>query len=283
MSNQIKTYFLAPNFHLIPPPKGPLALGSIITSPSTPERILNKTTLVPVPNPSIYTIHQTKWSSTRSALKEAKVGVWTSFLQVILGITADVDVNRSHDVSGVYKCDDLETTYFQPDDEFIAASLKSTAVKSYMEKTWWGKPVYLVTGLKIARGVSADSEEKMNYGSAVKVGIDATVVLVGVPVSGGPKVEGKLERKEGVSWEGNEDFVFAYRLLRVKLRGKDGEFKEEDYNKGALYNDGDGEEVEEEDVGAERLREAWDINEANGVEEGAEDVAVVCVAHDDLE
>jgi hypothetical protein len=103
MSNQIKTYFLAPNFHLIPPPDGPLALGSIITSPRAPERILNKTTRIPIPIASVYTTHQTKWSSTRSALTETKIGVWTSFLQVVLGITANVDVNCCHDSNEVYK------------------------------------------------------------------------------------------------------------------------------------------------------------------------------------
>jgi hypothetical protein len=193
-----------------------------------------------------------------------------------------VEIIRDYVYQECPKCDDLETTYFQPDDEFIAKSLKSGMVKSYMEKTWWGKPVYLVSGLKIARGVSAESEEKRGYGGATEVGIDATAVTGGVPVSGGPKIERKVERREGVTWGGSEDFLFAYRLVRIKLKGEEGGFKEGDYNKGALYNDDDDVETKKEDRGTEGLRELWNIEDVNSAE-GAEDVVVVSVADDDVE
>jgi hypothetical protein len=59
--------------------------------------------------------------------------------------------------------------------------------------------VYLVSGLKIVRGLSIESKEKRGYRGIIKVGINATIVTGGVPVSGGPKIKRKVERKEGVT------------------------------------------------------------------------------------
>lgn len=112
-------------------------------------------------------------------------------------------------------------------------------VKSYMEKTRWGKPVYLIMGLKIARWMDAESNEYTIYRGAAKVGVDGTVVSGGVPISGGPSVEGKLEKREGVKFGTSSDFIFAFQLVRIKLRGKGG-FKGAEYNRGARYSPDDG-------------------------------------------
>ncbi|KAH6713890.1 hypothetical protein BKA61DRAFT_52153 [Leptodontidium sp. MPI-SDFR-AT-0119] len=265
MSNSKKTYFLAPDFHLPPPPNGPLSLGSIITSPSTPERILNKANQTPLSEASIYVSHQRDWSSTRGVLKENTFGVWTSFLQLILGISADVEVHRKHDTSEAYKCRDLETTYFHPDEAYIHASLKHPTVKSYMEKSWWRTPVYLVTGIKIARGMSAESEKVRGHGGALSLGVDATLLTGGVPIQAGPQVETASEKMESVSWSGGEDFIFAYRLVRIKKRLTSGEFTEVDYNKGALY-DTDASSNSEQASG-----QSWSFDEVAGTDDDAED------------
>ncbi|KAG4438863.1 hypothetical protein IFR05_005652 [Cadophora sp. M221] len=264
MSNSKKTYFLAPDFHLPPPPNGPLSLGSIITSPRNPERILNKANQTPLPEASIYVSHQREWSSSRGALKENKFGVWTSFLQLILGISADFEVHRTHETSEVYKCRDLETAYFHPDKAYIHASLKHPMVKSYMEKSWWRSPVYLVTGLKIARGMSAESEKVRGHGGALSLGVDATLLTGGVPIQGGPQVEITLEKKDGVSWTGSEDFIFAYRLVRIKKRLTSGEFTEANYNKGALYD------TDVSSNSEEASNQSWLFEEVVGTDDDAE-------------
>lgn len=91
----------------------------------------------------------------------------------------------------------------------------------FLEKSRYRKPVYLVTGLKIARGVKLARSVKLDaVGAEVSAEVDAGV-WTGVPVSGGPEVGVTRGRREGVTWEGDgpeNDFVFASRVWKVKVR-----------------------------------------------------------------
>lgn len=236
MTSSTKTYYLAPNFDFPPPPGGLIDLGSIIADPNKPDRSLNKSELVSIPAHAIFTRTKTDWTASRSQLQAVDGGIWTSFLQTIIGLSADVDVSRSKGKDEVYRCKILETQYFQPDDAYIVANLQNPRVQGYV-KTGWPvkKSVYMITGLKIARGVSAETEVSKEHGVEGKLGVDATALAGGVPVSGGPKGKWSSKNSEGIAFGGSEDFVFAFRLLKIKPK-KEGYFKEEDYNKGALYN-----------------------------------------------
>ena len=104
-----------------------------------------------------------------------------------------------------------------------------------------------------------------------------------MPVSLGPTVSGKKKDGESGSFEGGDEFVFAYGLRRVVLReGKKGEREvlQEDWTKGAMYdNDGDVEDekestfevlgleqagVEAEDLGYE-VKEVAEEDEEEGI------------------
>lgn len=64
-------------------------------------------------------------------------------------------------------------------------------------------------------------------------------------IGGGPEVEGKIEKKEGTTWEGSSDFVFAFRVRKVSVEKKTGALKEDDdYKTGAML----GNEIGKEDV-----------------------------------
>ncbi|KAH6677205.1 hypothetical protein B0J14DRAFT_697829 [Halenospora varia] len=223
MANPKKTYHLAPNFHIPAPPTGPLTLGTIITAPSTPERTLTATPLpVSIPPSQIYTSSQKNWSATRSSLSSYSGGVWTTFLASIVGIGADVegDVTRGEETE--FRVGELETRWFSPGEEFIEGVLAGERVRKYMERTVFGKAVFMVVGIKVARGWS----------------------------------EGASSRVRGV--------------------GGRGRFKEDDFNKGALFEDqvGGGNDDEE-------FKWEWeDVRDGDG--EG-EDNRVVDVANDDVD
>jgi hypothetical protein len=257
MTSSTKTYFLAPNFDFPPPPSGLIDLGSIITDPKKPDRSLNKGELVLIPAHAIFTTTKTDWTASRSQLHAVDGGIWTSFLQTIIGLSAEVDVSRSKGKDEVYRCKVLETQYFQPDDAYILANLQNPRVQGYV-KTGWPvkKSVYMITGLKIARGVSAETEVSEEYGVGGKVGVDATAFTGGVPVSGGPKGKWSSKSSEGIGFGGSEDFVFAFRLIKIKPK-KEGCFEEGDYNKAALYDLGT--DVEGDVDVARVLLEDWEI------------------------
>lgn len=59
-----------------------------------------------------------------------------------------------------------------------------------------------------------------------------------MPVGGGPEIELKNKRKEGTSWEGSSDFVFAFRVRKVRVEKKTGTVKyDDDKTDGAMLGD----------------------------------------------
>ena len=46
----------------------------------------------------------------------------------------------------------------------IYESLQNPRVKSFLEQGWFKKPVYMISGLKIARGVSVETTESKGNG-----------------------------------------------------------------------------------------------------------------------
>jgi hypothetical protein len=157
-------------------------------------------------------------------------------VDVILGAGADASVNWDRSNSEIYEVNCLETTFFNPVEAktYLNGVLKAAAVQEYIEAGWGRrKPVYIITGLKIARGAKAKSSQTRGHGGALSIGLDGTALAA--PVEVGPEFELQREKKTGVEWGSSDDFVFAYRISRLKLKKGKETAEEEEYRKGALY------------------------------------------------
>ena len=119
-------------------------------------------------------------------------------------------------------------------------------MRRYLDKSRYRKPVYIITGLKTVTGAKAKSLKSRAVGGNLGVEVDGTIWSGGtVPIGGGPGVEGITEKKEGTTWEGSSDFVFAFRVRKVSVEKDTGTAKEdEDYKTGAML----GNEIKKEDV-----------------------------------
>lgn len=250
------TYFLAPNCDF--QPDGLIALGSIIINPKTPQKSLNhrNNQRVTVPANELQESYKDNWEDTITSLRNNKITIWASFLQMIVGLGADVSVGLKQGREDLYKFRRLETKYFEPDAAYIEESLKSEGVKGYIAATEYKKPLYMITGVKIARGAHVTSKTTKAHQEMLKVGVDMTA-LTAVPVSGGPKMETSRTNERQVKFDGSSDYVFAYRVSKIRLR-KDGKVKaQEDFNKGALFGVDEGDSGRVEDLAAGD----WDVEE----------------------
>jgi hypothetical protein len=108
-----------------------------------------------------------------------------------------------------HKFEFLETQYFLPDeiDGYMDESIFDDYVQAYFEVA--KKPVYMITGLKIARGSVVESTVKKEVGGDGKVGVDLTAV--GAPVTLGPKGEFKNRHVRTVGWGGRFDATLLQR------------------------------------------------------------------------
>ncbi len=111
-------------------------------------------------------------------------------------------------------------------------------MRRYLDKARHRKPVYIITGLKTVTGEKAKSYISRSIGGMLDIEVDGTIWSGGtVPIGGGPGIEGKAARKEGTSWQGSSDFVFAFRVRKIKVQ-KTGTLEgDEDYKEGAMLED----------------------------------------------
>jgi hypothetical protein len=131
----------------------------------------------------------------------------------------------------------METTQFSPTMPYLQRCLEAEGVRRFLQIARYRKPVYVITGLKVVTGAKADSLKTHSVGGNLALELDGTV-WSGVPVSGGPGIEGKAGNTAGIKWTANDDFVFAFRVTKVIAGKTPGQvLKEEEYRKGAMLED----------------------------------------------
>lgn len=210
----MKTYILAPNFQY--KPSGPIQIGNIIADPFRPSKPLS--TPAEADKPVIESVLEYSHEITKEEGRSVGVSFWTNFLT---HIGTGVDVTRGSDSLQQYSISELETQYLRDepldDDADISRRLKEPRVQSAINAGLFGKrPVYMVTGLKIARGFSLRTKLSKIIGG----GIEAEAPIVTF-VSTGVRVTN--ERRDGIAnsfTASSEAIVFAYQLHKIQPRSR---------------------------------------------------------------
>ncbi len=134
-----------------------------------------------------------------------------------MGIKAGFSID--HEVWKQYRISTMETSYFYPTEEEITERARNTKVKQVLESGVFGSSVYMVAGIKIARGFVATS--KNDGGHSVSTKVDADLSLVnGVPVGVGAKIHSKSSESEHIALKVEQDIVFAYQLREIVQKGR---------------------------------------------------------------
>lgn len=111
-----------------------------------------------------------------------------------------------------YSIDRLETVYFtkQPTDEQAAVRPKEPRVSAAVNSGVFGKrPVYMVTGFQIARGLRVETGRGKE--SNIEVGIGAPIAAAaGVEVM--VEVAGSRQEDVQMSYRTGNNVIFAYQL-----------------------------------------------------------------------
>lgn len=270
------TYILSPNFHF-KPGTGPIALGNIISHPLRPHRAL---TMIDGPTlqknyPRIETITDYERTITRGDQRDVSISLWSEFLQAASG---KISGGRGRDVQTNYTMDCLETMYFvtDPSLEEIRARLKAPRVQAVTKASripGFRTPVYMVTGLMIAKGFSADVENKKHRNGEIEISGNAPAPAL--PVGAGVNMAESTSTKEGDRWRAGADIVFAYQLLKIEIKGWKGDKIEYDeLRHKAAYLGKDDDDTDEEEDGMDEVLIAPTNADALLREHGAEEVTL---------
>ncbi|KAI9892664.1 MAG: hypothetical protein M1814_001358 [Vezdaea aestivalis] len=214
------------------PADGPLSPGRILSDPFDPGSCLNPSGIVPISSttPLQYqSVHNAK-ESAYSAV-EGYAGLWATFSAAIVGVT--IGANTKYVADGKWDFKTLETRFFDPSREYVERSMQQEEVCEWLRATKFKKEVYMVTGVKIAKGAKRTSTNWKQKGGNFEAGLSGEPA--GVPSKIGPYGGGEALHHGTSSFEQAEDFVFAFRLREIFFEGGAvPKANHRKYNRGAL-------------------------------------------------
>ncbi|KAL7919930.1 hypothetical protein ACQKWADRAFT_322627 [Trichoderma austrokoningii] len=172
-----------------------------------------------------------------------KIGIWAKCLQAIRGQLSSTQLQSAAED---HTFDVLETKYFLPDDVYLEQAINDPGVQAYFQVCNRRKPVYLITGIKIAKDSKVTSKRNTERSAQAKLKVDATDL--GAPIEVGPEASWESTKKSGISYAG----------MKPKRRGH--RSSNESYVKGAVFG-----KEERGDAATPALKDGYDIEEEAGI------------------
>jgi hypothetical protein len=248
-------YFQAPNFTINPDSHTAPALGSIFYSLDHLTAPLNQQNIPYIPPELTNQSASENFDESVDRGFAGSVGINATIAQGIAG-TATAVYAFAKDKKNVYRCEELETVEFEPNQQFINDSITASKnVQDTISNALIGqKRVYMITGLKIATGFSTSTSKGTQHGPVLNIGVDATAF--GVPEEAGPQMELSTNSARTVS-QGRtlNKIVFAYRVVKIRLK-RDGQAKWKHLDGGKYSVEDDDSDEEDEPYALETLDEA---------------------------
>ena len=123
----------------------------------------------------------------------------------------------------IYKFEKLDTKFIDPGLAFVKESVLAPAVEEFIRQNNFKKPVYMITGVKIARGADVALTRSRESETHAIAGPELTISSI---------------NSETTRFGESFDFVFAYRLREIYY--EKGQVKHKECDKGALQGIDDG-------------------------------------------
>lgn len=143
----------------------------------------------------------------------------------------------SSDSDDTFRFEKMHTEEFFPDEEYIKGLLQGSPVAiRILEKQ--RKNLFVIVGVKTVSGAAVKRAHSGNIGGSFDISIDAALAGSPVPASVGPSVVSSSGNNESVSFEGSDDFVFAFRVQKLQMKRREEGVRQEDYTKGAMFEYG---------------------------------------------
>jgi hypothetical protein len=159
------------------------------------------------------------------------IGLFASFMASVgLGGDASAQFERQH--KSRIEVARLQTVKFEPGDEYLQRTLNLLANLRFLKETRFRKPVYVVTGVKVAYGGRTSRSNAKALGGEGSIGLNPA--FPGLQL--GPKagLSQKIEESEDVGEA--VDFVYAFRLNKVHYSRRKERFVQEKFTKGAVFS-----------------------------------------------
>lgn len=274
MQGTRKTWFLAPGDDITP---DAVHLGCILQEPQDLKAVLDAGLL----RSSAIDMHvdthpSTQFNVTRTFTSGHTngLGIGAQFLSLV-GLDADASFRVAKDITYSMTFDKVDCQWFSPSIDFLKKSMESETMRMWLEENRGKIEVFMVTGLRIATGITLQNSRKQSHDASAHVQV--TPAPGASPITVGPHgVHARQHGSENVM-EAPGPLVYAYELRRVKV--KKGKVTSQWETKGALFDNVGGKEPYKLDVEVDEdfepsLREAYGFFNGRDEVNGDEDVLV---------
>ncbi|EFX04651.1 major facilitator superfamily MFS-1 [Grosmannia clavigera kw1407] len=203
------TYIFAPNHSTTP--GGVICLGHVLGDISKFVPI-NRNDVVPIENPNSIG-RKRGFTMRRARMASSKLGIFGQIFSQ-LGVGVDVGISASRKRTDILSVNCLDTESFDPTDAYISDTIKLPEIALFLSDTHYKYPLYLITGLKIARDGGTRRTAKYKK-------IDAAGSPVGSPpMLPAPVGEslGDASGSVGSAYASSTDFILALRVLKIAFR-----------------------------------------------------------------
>lgn len=252
MGPQKKTWILVRGTEFNP--RRSISLGQLLTKPFEPTVPLLPDGPLAIPEASIERSNQKGVKSGSRTGLGISFGLWAE--ADLLPVSGNVGCKREASQEEEWEFDSLDSEIMAPRLSDIRTALGTDEVVAQIRRSRFNyrKRLYMITGVRIARGARLSRKATKTRGGNAKIMVDLATVSV-VPVKVGPDINVTRENEESYSFEETSDFVYAYRVCEVHY-GKDvytaafnkgDTFKEEGKAWGSEDNNGESEEDNEDE------------------------------------
>jgi hypothetical protein len=209
-------------------PDGILSLGQILSSPFDPSNPLLPDSPIPMRDIE-YSCQQSVNIGSSNSLG-GSFGIWADIN--LLPISADVGGGAKVQKCRSWDFERLEGQIAVPRLDDICKILNGEDAMKHLRRSRFNfrKRLYIVTGVRIARGASLDVKGSKSTAAHGKLGLDLT--MFGGPANAGPNGDLFKVKMAAYSFQHASDFVYAYRLNEIHY-GKDISMKS--YPKGETH------------------------------------------------
>jgi hypothetical protein len=114
-----------------------------------------------------------------------------------------------------YRFEKLKEISFTTTKEYMTQSMNAPAVKQIVEGGGWD-PVYMITGLKIARVPSVSLQKGKKVAAKDDLGLSQPGGIQGLEI--GPNFEYANEPSVSMALEKSDDFIYGIRVKRLYFK-----------------------------------------------------------------
>lgn len=233
------TYHLCPVFHIAPPVKGHLDLGTILVDLSANGVNFPRNRgrpLVAVPYDQIYpklsedaynswrndegdTLADELWdvkggvTRTMRQLRSLKGDIWGKVPAGVGGKLSWLCERSDNDVISV---DRILTRYFIPSDEYMKAVFENPSAKPRKDARGRNLPLYMITGLMIAAGLSISKAK----GKIARVGGGGSATDPSNGAGAGSSAEYTSQDTSSTQVERSSNIVLGFRVRKIYWEGE---------------------------------------------------------------